>query len=392
MIYLDNSATTKPSARALEAISEALETSWGNPSSSHSVGNEAHRIMTGASKSVMAALGIKRANEGKLIFTSGGTEANNLAILGTVRSKERPAINGNRGTVIITAGEHASVENTAHALEAEGFKILRIPTEKGELDLEWLEKNAPKDTVIASLMLVNNETGAVYDVKSASKIIKKIAPSAVVHADCVQAFMKMRFTPMDLGADMVSVSAHKIFSAKGAGALYVTKEIITAKKIVPLLFGGGQGEGLRSGTEAVPAIAGFAAACDEGSKELSSRIERSRNLSEYALKTLSKIEGTKLNIPKNHLPNIISITVTNIKSETMLNFLSAKGICVSKSSACSTHAKNLSRALLSFGLTEEDTDSTLRISLSHLNTEEEIDTLADAIKEGIEKLAGIKKR
>lgn len=392
MIYFDNSATTKPCGEALEAMRAALEESWGNPSSAHSAGDGARRIINDAAKSVAAALGIKRSTEGKIIFTSGGTESNNLAMLGAVRAKSRPVKNGSRGSIIITEGEHASVENTAAALEKEGFNILRIPTAGGALDLGWLSENVPQDTVYASVMLVNNETGAVYDVKSASKIIKEAAPSAVVHSDCVQAFLKMRFTPRDLGVDMVSVSAHKIFSAKGAGALFVNQDVITAKKLVPIVFGGGQGDGFRSGTEAVPAIAGFGAAAAAGLRERSSRTERLSALSDYAVGRLSALDGVRLNLPEKRLSSILSATVDNIKSETMLNFLSAKGICVSKSSACSTHSRNLSRALLAFGLSEAETDSTLRISFSHLNTEAEIDSLCEALEEGRRRLAGIKKR
>lgn len=391
MIYLDNSATTKPCDEAISAITKTLCESFGNPSSAHFAGNDAHRIMVEARKTIASSLGVKRSTDGKIIFTSGGTEANNLALLGVVRSKNRPLLGASRGTIIITDGEHASVEATASSLEEEGFRVLRIPTTGGALDLEWLKKNAPRDTVIASIMLVNNETGAVYDVKSAASIIREASPDAVIHSDCVQGYLKIKFTPKDLGVDILSVSAHKVFSAKGAGALYVAQGIITAKKLVPIVCGGGQEDAFRSGTEAVPAIAGFAAAVKAGAGELSDRISDVRELSDYAVEKLSSLDSVRLNLPTVRLSNILSMTVFNIKSETMLNFLSSKGICVSKSSACSTRHSNLSGALLAFGLSPEDTDSTLRVSLSHLNTKEEIDILFEAIKEGRSKLATIKK-
>ena len=391
MIYFDNSATTKPCKEALDAMSEALSDCWGNPSSAHRVGLDAHAVMEDAARTVGLTLGIKRSTDGRVIFTSGGTEANNLAILGTARAKQRLMKNGRRATVIITEGEHSSVDATADSLSKEGFLILKIPTKGGRLDLEWLRSNVTNDVVIASIMLVNNETGAIYDVKSAAKIIKAASPSAVIHCDCVQAYMKMRFTPYDLGADMVSVSAHKIFSAKGAGALAVTKNVLTSKNLSPVLFGGGQEGGFRSGTEAVPAIAGFAAAAKLGAKELAMREAYASELSEYALEKLSKIDGVRLNLPEKRLANILNLTVFNIKSETMLNYLSGEGICVSKSSACSTHSRGLSRALTAFGLSEEDTDSSIRISFSHHNTKEEVDTFCKALERGISLLAKIHK-
>ena len=391
MIYFDNSATTKPCPEAVKAITDALTENWGNPSSAHFAGDSAHRAVEEARKAVASALGIRRAADGRVIFTSGGTEANNLAIFGAVYAKERPVKNGRRGTVIITDGEHASVEVCADALEKDGFRIVRIPTVGGKLDLDFLKKEATSDVISASLMLVNNETGAVYDVKNASKIIKAVSPAAVIHSDCVQAFMKMRFAPSDIGADMISVSAHKVYSAKGAGALYVSKDIITAKKIIPTLYGGGQEENYRSGTEGVPQVLGFGAAVKAISGKVSERKAYVAELRDYVMEKLAKISGVKLNIPEKSLPYILSITVPNIKSETLLNYLSGEGICVSKSSACSTNHRNLSRALMAFGLSETDTDSTLRLSFSADNTKEEVDVFCEVLAKGIATLAQIKK-
>lgn len=391
MIYFDNSATTKPCPEALKAINEALCDTWGNPSSSHRIGLDAHSVMESAAVSIGMTVGIKRRNDGRVIFTSGGTEANNLAIIGAARAKARHLKGGCPGTVIITEGEHSSVDAAAGTLADEGFRIVKVPTVGGKLDLDFLRENLTRDVVVASFMLVNNETGAIYDVKSASKIIKEASPSALIHSDCVQAYMKMRITPRDIGADMISISAHKIFSAKGAGALCVTKDAMTAGRLVPVLFGGGQEGGYRSGTEAVPAIAGFAAAAKVGYGEMSERERAAKELSEYAIEKLSATEGVRLNIPENRIANILNITVFNIKSETMLNFLSGKGICVSKSSACSTHSRNLSRALAAFGLSDSDIDSSLRLSFSHYNTKEEIDEFCDTLNDGIRVLAKIRK-
>ena len=391
MIYFDNSATTAPCGAARDAINAALRESWGNPSSAHAAGVAAKRILDGAKDAVASSLGVRRLSGGKIIFTSGGTEANNLALMGCVRSKERPLKGSSRGTVVISDGEHASVEVAAARLEAEGFNIYRIPTKGGALDLDALEKNVGGDVIAASVMKVNNETGAVYDVKAASKIIKARSPGAVFHTDCVQAYMKMKISPVDLGADMISVSAHKIFSCKGAGALYVSPEVIKAKKIVGVTYGGHQEEGFRSGTEAVPAIAGFGAAAALGAKELAERIAKSEEIGRYAEEKIGDVDGVRLNLPAVRLPNILNITVRGIKSETLMSYLSGEGICVSKSSACSTRAKNLSAALLAFGLSEEDVDSSLRISLSHLNTKEEVDFFCDVLSRGVKTLAKIRR-
>lgn len=391
MIYFDNSATTKPCPEAVDAVNRMLCECWGNPSSSHRMGLCARDVIEKASSDVALTLGIKREGDGKVIFTSGGTEANNLAMMGVAFAKKRSFKGGRLGTVIITDGEHASVDATAEKLSVEGFNVVKIPTVGGKLDLDFLEKNVTDDIVFASLMLVNNETGAVYDVKKAAKIIKEASPSAIVHSDCVQAYCKMPLTLVDLGVDMVSVSAHKIFAPKGAGALAVSKKVLTAKNLSPILYGGGQEGGFRSGTEALPAIAGFAAAAVSGHRSLKERAQTVKALSERLCERLSGIGGVRINFPETRLPNILNITVFNIKSETMLNFLSAKGICVSKSSACSSHSRNLSRALTAFGMNDGEVDSSLRISFSHTNTEEETDVFCKTLEEGISSLAKIKR-
>ena len=392
MIYFDNSATTAPCPEAQEAALRALKECWGNPSSAHFAGLAARKIKEEAREKVAKSVGMNRMTDGKIVFTSGGTEANNLALLGCVYSKERPLKNRSRGKIIISDGEHASVNAAAEKLEREGFEVYRIPTKGGALDLGDLRKNATGDVIIASIMAVNNETGALYDVKSAAEIIREAAPGAVIHSDCVQAYMKMRLTPKDLSADMITLSAHKIFGAKGAGALYISNAVVKAKIISPLFFGGGQEEGYRSGTEALPAIAAFGAAAEAGMREFSARTEAVLRVGTYAETALAATDGVRLNLPEKRLPNILNITVRGIKSETLLNYLSGEGICVSKSSACSSRSRNLSPALLAFGLSDEDADSSLRLSFSHLNTEEEIDSFRAVLSKGCERLSKIRKQ
>lgn len=391
MIYFDNSATTPPCPESIEAMTSALTETWGNPSSSHSKGIAAHKLLEKAKREVALSIGMKRMTDGNIFFTSGGTEANNLAILGSVRSKEHPLKGSSRGKIVISDGEHASVAAAASALEKEGFTVYKIPTVGGRLDLDALAENVGGDVVLASIMKVNNETGAVYDTKSAFSLIKEKSPGAAFHTDCVQAYLKTDISPYDLGADMITVSAHKIFAPKGAGALYVSNGIMKAKKISPIFFGGGQEGGFRSGTEGVPAIAGFGAASYVGKEELSRRIEAAKRLGRYAEEKIGSLDGVRLNLPEVRIPNILNITVFGIKSETLLNYLSGEGICVSKSSACSTRSRNLSPALKAFGLSDEDVDSSLRLSFSHLNTEAEIDTFCEVLTKGVRTLSKIRK-
>lgn len=385
-IYLDNSATTKPSEASLKKMGEALTVCYGNPSSVHKMGNEAKKMMDEARKQVILSLGFRRENDCRIIFTSGGTEANNLAIFGSVFAKDRPQKNGSRGKIFITDGEHSSVVNAAKHLENEGFTVLEVPTTSGVLDLDYIRENADNNTILASFMLANNETGAIYDVKSAFSIIRAASPKAVCHTDAVQAYLKTKYTPTSLGADLLSVSSHKIFAPKGAGALYITHDMIKAKRLIPTAYGGGQEDNFRSGTENVPAIVAFGAAAAEGKADFSKRIEKINMLREKLLCGMADVD-VRPNVPANTLPNIINITLPSIRSEIMLNYLSGEGICVSAGSACSTHSSGPSHALLAYGLPKDEADTSIRISISHENTEEEIETFISALKKGIATLA-----
>lgn len=385
MIYLDNSATTMPSEASLEKMREALSVSYGNAGSVHAMGNAANKLLSEARNAVGLSLGIRRPQDGQVIFTAGGSEANNLAIFGSIDAKDRSG----GGKVFITDSEHPSVWECAARLESRGFDVYRVPTVGGAIDLEFLKKNCDRTTVLASFMLVNNETGALYDFPAAAAIVREHAPKAFIHCDAVQGYLKTKFTLKSLGADAVSVSGHKINAPKGVGALAVTAEVIRAKRLVPVILGGGQESGFRSGTENVPAIAAFGVAATEGMKAFGERAEKLSALRRRLEAELG--DAVRINRPPNGLDCIANLTLPNIKSETMLNYLSGEGICISAGSACSARGKGVSRALLAFGITEREADCSVRVSIGHLNTENEIVTFADALKNGIGRLAKIEK-
>ena len=378
-IYFDNSATTKISVGAKNKMVEVMESHFGNPSSLHKIGLDAEHIVSSARSVILNALGVKNPTRGELIFTSGGTESNNIAILGSIYAKNRQ---GNE-KILTTMGEHSSVEAPLAMLEKKGFQIIRVPTKEGELDLDFLRANA-KGAVLATFMHVNNETGALYNLEKAFKIVKEASPNAVLHADCVQSFMKVRFSVKSLGAHLISISAHKINGAKGVGALYISPDIIKAKKLSPLFFGGGQEENFRSGTENVYGIAAFGVATSEHFSALSGEIQKMSDLRSYLIEKLENMEGVSLNLPKNAAPHILSISVLGLRSEIILHDLSAKGIYVSSGSACSSHSTaKASPALISFGVDPKNADSTIRVSLCPENTSAEADAFISALAETI---------
>ncbi len=382
-IYFDNSATTKISDGAKNKMISIMENAFGNPSSLHKLGLDAEKVIAQARGAILSSLGVMRGGRGELVFTSGGTEANNLAIMGVVNAKAR------RGTekILTTCGEHSSVENVLLELQGKGFEIVRVPTLGGELDLDFIRKNA-KGCILATFMAVNNETGALYDVKSAFDIVRECSAQAVCHSDCVQAYMKTRVSKRVLGADLISLSAHKVNGPKGVGALYIDPDIVKTKRIVPIVYGGGQEWGYRSGTENVYGIGSFGQAVAEHTSLLSEEIARMQEVKDYIIAGLLKIDGVSVNLPKKSVCHIVSVTVKGIRSETLLHFLSSLGIYVSSGSACSSNeAKRTSPALAAFGLSADLADSTVRISLCPQNTKEEADFLFDGIKEAIIRLA-----
>ena len=387
-IYFDNSATTALCDDAKAAMAKVIDGIYGNPSSLHSVGLAAEKVVSEARNDVMASLGV-RGDGRQLIFCGSGSEANNLATIGVYTSKKRPTV----ASVITTSGEHSSIEASMSHLEKLGADVIRLSTKNGEIDFAELENALMSDTVLISVMLVNNETGARYPVEEIFKIAKMRCPNIICHCDAVQAYGKIKFTPKSLGADLVTVSAHKIHGPKGIAALYVSPEVLKRRALVPVIHGGQQENALRAGTENTVCIAGFGAAAKKASLDFSKNADTVSQINAHITERISSDENLKeirINHPKNAIANIINITLPNIKSETMLHFLSRKGIFVSSGSACSSHAKAVSRALSAFGISDKEADCSLRISISGNNTLEEADKLCDALADGIATLVRIK--
>ena len=375
MNYFDWTATTRPSARVIEIVNKTMTEEWGNPSSFHRAGMGAERMITKARGEISRALGFGRAVRGEVIFTSGGTEANNLFLSGTAHAKSR------RGRILISAGEHASVENSAAALERDGFEVVRIPTVGGVLDIDAV-RSAADGVIAASFMLVNNEHGAVYDVRAAAAAVREKSPAAVIHTDAVQAFMKVKFSPERLGVNAVSISAHKIGALKGTGALWIDDRMVKEKWIAPQIFGGGQEKGYRSGTENMPGICAFGAAASESLEFFDERMAAVAALRALLEERLAGGDFV-LNLPPQSaaFPGILSVTAPGVKSETLLNEMSGRGFCISSGSACSSHGKKASLALASFGLDAAAADSTVRISIGYANTADEVCALAENLRD-----------
>ena len=385
-IYLDNSATTPLSAAAKQTMIQVME-SYGNPSSLHSLGQNAERVLEEARDHVLRGLGLRpRQKDGTLVFTSCGTEATSLALFGAAYAKERRTAR----RILTTDSEHPSVARVMEVLEKDGFEVIRIPTKAGVLDREAVRAALDQPILLASFMLVNNETGAIYPVKEVFRIIKQKYPDAVTHCDAVQGFMKTPFSPSSLCADLITVSAHKVHAPKGVGALYIANSLLKAKKIVPFLLGGGQENGLRSGTENVIGIAAFGAAVADLHEHRTKNSEYMADLRRYAEESLRHL-NLRLNRPSEaYLPHIINITLPDIKSETMLHALSSDGIFVSSGSACSSHSHHPSDSLLAFGLSAHEADCSLRVSLSPYNTKSDIDALCASLQKGLEHLVRIR--
>ena len=380
MIYLDNSATTALSEISIERLKEGYE-KFGNPSSLHSAGLEAEKLIRCARGELLSALGIRDNSEHTVIFTSSGTESDNLAILGTLRAKSfrfTPRI-------ITTDSEHAAVKMSLEQAKKEGAEVVTLKTVGGSIDKDELASLVNERTILVSIMTVNNETGALYDIKNLFSLVKRINPQALTHTDCVQGFLKVPFSMPSSGADMLTVSGHKIHAPKGVGALVVKNSIIKSKRLVPIIHGGGQEGNLRSGTENVAGIYALGGAAKKGSSALSEFYEKATRLRAIFTDTLG--DAARINTPKEYAPHIISVTLPSIRSETMLHYLSSKGVYVSSGSACSSNSGHKSGTLLSFGLSPKEADSTIRVSLSEYTTEDEVIFAANAIKEGCGSLA-----
>ncbi len=385
-VYLDNSATTPLSAEAIAAMEEAM-TCFGNPSSLHGIGQAAHTMMEKARRGVALALGLRGTRPGELIFTGSGTEASVTAILGTVYAKSRRSAR----RIITTNCEHPSVEETLRRLESDGFDVVRIPTTGGVLDTEAAIRALEIPTLLVTMMAVNNETGAVFDVAKVFGAAKARDAHTITHCDAVQAFCKLPVSPMALRADLMTVSAHKIHGPKGVGALCVHPDILKTRSLVPLLPGGGQEAGLRSGTENVIGIAGFGAAAVAAQATMAADVARMISLRDRLDERLVAM-GVQVNRPVgDRAPHIVNLTLPDIKSQTMLNFLSARGICVSSGSACASHGQKVSASLLAHGLTARQADCSLRVSLSPRNTEADIEALCEALVVGLATLVRIRR-
>ena len=384
-IYLDNAATTKICDEALEKYIEISKEHFGNPSSLHALGFDAEKILGSVREDICLSLGAKGC---EVIFTASGTEANNLAIIGRALSKERYK----RGAKILTTmGEHASVDGPLKMLADMGYKIAKIPTVGGKIDMDALKSELTKDVILVSMMMVNNETGALYDTAAVAKMMKASSPEALLHIDATQSYLKVPFTKLKSGADMITISSHKIEGPKGVGALVVDSAVMKSRGLTPITLGGGQEGGMRSGTENVPGIAAFGEAVRIGYANMRDRYYALSELRNYLIE---RIEGelTEISITKPPVtaPHILNITLPKIKSETMLHYLSSLGIYVSSGSACSSNSSHISSALTAFGKSDAEADSSIRISLSYRNTKEDIDSLIAGLKSGLEKLSRIR--
>lgn len=367
MIYLDNSATTKPCKEAVEAVANALTENWGNPSALYDFGIETARLLRGARAKVAAAMG---AEPDRVFFTSGGTEADNWALLGTVKRF------GKRGKhIITTAIEHHAILNCTKELEAQGYEVTYLqPDASGEISLDALKAALRKDTILVSVMTVNNETGAVLPISQMAKLTHRLCPEAVFHTDAVQGFLKVPFSAKTLGADLISVSSHKIHGPKGVGALYISPRL---KSFPPLLVGGGQESGYRSGTEGTPAIFGFAAACAAGAQTFRQDIAREKELLNGLVEKISGMDGVLIN-GAHEAPHILSLSIPGVPTQNSINILQESGICVSAGSACAKGHR--SHVLTAMNLKPEIIDSSFRVSLCKDTTEEEIRALIDGIQ------------
>ncbi len=374
--YLDNSATTRCSDRACQLMVDLLTKDYGNPSSLHMKGIEAERFVETAKKKIAKTL---RVSEKEIIFTSGGTESNNLAIIGAAMANRRA---GNH--IITTSIEHASVENPMEFLKEQGFDITYLSVdENGIISLEELEEAVTEQTILVSMMQVNNEIGAIEPVAEAAELIKKKNPATLIHVDAIQSYGKMYIYPKKLGIDMLSVSGHKIHGPKGSGFLWVKEKT----KLKPLILGGGQQKGMRSGTENVPAIAGLGEAAEEIYENLDEKRAHLYGLKQRFIDGIEKLEGTHVNgkTGEDSAPHIVSVSFEGIRSEVLLHSLEDRGIYVSSGSACSSnnHAgkQKGSRTLRNIHLKENLLDSTLRFSFSVHTTEEEIDYALEVLGE-----------
>ena len=371
-IYFDNSATTPVFPYVREVMMRTMEDDFGNPSSMHRKGMDAENYIRTAKTQIAKTL---KVDEKEILFTSGGTESNNTAILGTVSANPR------LGKHLITSAiEHPSVANTMHWLEGQGYRVTYLPVDhEGRISLEDLAAAIDDETVLVSIMMVNNEIGTREPIEEISRVIKEKNPNTIFHVDAVQAYGKYVIRPKKWGIDLMSVSGHKIHGPKGIGFLYIRDKV----KINPIIFGGEQQKGLRSGTENVPGIAGLGAAAEEIYREHESRTAYLYGCKSRMTEGLLQLEGVTVNGPAvdDGAPHVVSASFAGVRSEVLLHALEDKGIYVSAGSACASNHPGLSSTLVAIGLDPKLLDCTLRFSFSIFTTEEEVDETLKALKE-----------
>lgn len=370
--YFDNSATTRVLDSVKDIVVKTMTEDYGNPASKHRKGMEAEQYIREARKIIADSMKVQ---EKEILFTSGGSESNNMALICTAWANQRAGKH-----IISTAIEHPSVYNPLGVLEELGFEVTILPVDHdGHISLRELEEAIRPDTILVSTMYVNNEVGAVEPVEEISRVIKAKNPSALYHVDAIQAYGKYVIRPKKQGIDLLSVSSHKIHGPKGVGFLYIRSGV----KIKPLIYGGGQQAGMRSGTENVPGVAGFGAAVKEMYTDHAEKIQKLIGLKDYMTDRLGEIEGTVINSKKGEAsaPQIVSVSFEGVRSEVLLHALEDKGIYVSSGSACSSNHPGISGTLKGIGVAQKLLDSTIRISFSIFNTKEEVDYTIDVLKE-----------
>ena len=368
--YFDNSATTRCYPEVAEIVVKTMTEDFGNPSAMHLKGVEAEKYVREAAQTLAKIL---KVNEKEIIFTSGGTESNNLALFGGADANKR---SGNH--IITTSVEHAAVGQPAERLEQMGYEVTIVPVDhRGVVQLETLEKALRPDTILVSTMYVNNEVGAVMPVEEIAKLVHEKSPKALYHVDAIQAFGKYRIYPKKAGIDMLSVSSHKIHGPKGVGFLYINEKA----RIQPQILGGGQQAGMRSGTDNVPGIAGLGVAAKMVYTDFDEKIEHMYQLKERLAEGFLKLPDVRLNGMeiREGAPQILSASFLGVRSEVLLHTLEEKGIYVSAGSACSSHKRKAAGTLSAMGIEAAQRESTLRFSFSEENTFEEVDYALEVI-------------
>ena len=373
-VYLDNSATTRCFADVAALMTKIMCEDYGNPSSMHNKGMEAENYIRYAKEIIAKNL---KVNEKEILFTSVGTDSDNLALIGTAMANQRAGKH-----LITTCIEHPAIMQTMQYLETQGFSVTYLPVDKnGIISLMDLQRAIRKDTILVSIMHTNNEIGSLQPIAEAGALIKRINSNIVFHVDAVQGYGKFRILPKKMGIDLLSVSGHKIHGPKGIGFLYISEKI----KIKPIVYGGGQQKGMRSGTENVPAIAGLARAVEEIYQNLDTDIDTMYQIKQHFVEEVSKIDDVKINglTGRDSAPHVVSVSIRGIRSEVMLHSLEEKGIYVSAGSACASNHPTISATLKAIGVEKDLLDSTIRFSFSVFTTMEEINytiqTLCDMI-------------